>query len=231
MRIWDLNPGYLNRGSLLGEHRELHGMASIFIHQHKGYSQHPETLRWVGYGWALKQRHRLLVAEMQLRGYQHHSPVDLRAGKDRWPGTYIDAPHVQFELLREKYIDKQAGRIALPKNAQQLWGQHKYSVMARDNARYKSIGKQIAGTSVKTPYAELADELSEILRQRPTAGGMQNALLHMWGYVSAAYPDEKHDIENWSLKKLCRTVQTLSRENQTSYLQASTALSELAAWL
>lgn len=29
MRIWDINPGYLNRQSLLGDHRELHGIVSI----------------------------------------------------------------------------------------------------------------------------------------------------------------------------------------------------------
>ena len=29
MRIWDVNPGYLNRQSLLGEHRELHGIYII----------------------------------------------------------------------------------------------------------------------------------------------------------------------------------------------------------
>ena len=145
MRIWDINPGYLNRASLLGEHRELHGMVSIFINNKKGYSRHPETLRWVGYGWALKQRHRLLAAEMHLRGYQDKSPVSLRANPGQWPNTYIDLPGVQFELIRNKYIDKEPGRIALPKNAQQLWSQHKYSVMARDNAQYKTLGKRVAG--------------------------------------------------------------------------------------
>jgi len=81
VRVWDISPGYLNRGSLLGEHRELHGMVSIFVNNKKGYSQHPETLRWVGYGWALAQRHRLLAAEMNLRGYQDKTSVGLRANK------------------------------------------------------------------------------------------------------------------------------------------------------
>ena len=64
MRIWDVNPGYLNRQSLLGEHRELHGIVSIIRNNKKGYAKHPETLRWVGYGWALKQRHKLLASEI-----------------------------------------------------------------------------------------------------------------------------------------------------------------------
>ena len=36
MRIWDLNPGYLNRNSLLGEHRELHGILNILTLEKKG---------------------------------------------------------------------------------------------------------------------------------------------------------------------------------------------------
>jgi len=231
MRIWDINPGYLNRASLLGEHRELHGMVSIFINKKKGYSRHPETLRWVGCGWALKQRHQLLAAEMHLRGYQDKSPVSLRANKGQWPDTYIDLPGVQFELIRNKYIDKESGRIPLPKNAQQLWSQHKYSVMARDNALYKTLGKRVAGMSPRTRYAELADELTAVLRKAPSAGGIQNALLHMWGHVADFYPGDKSNIENWPLKKLLATVQTLAIAHDEPYLKSSTALGELGAWL
>lgn len=75
MRIWDLHPGYLNRQSLLGEHRELHGMVSIIVNNKKGYSRHPETLRWMDFGWALNKRHQFLAAEMALRGYNDKSPV------------------------------------------------------------------------------------------------------------------------------------------------------------
>ena len=58
MRIWDIDAGYLNRQSLLGEHRELHAIVSIIVNDKRGYSHHPETLRWIGRGWALAQRHR-----------------------------------------------------------------------------------------------------------------------------------------------------------------------------
>ena len=85
MRIWDINPGYLNRQSLLGEHRELHELVSIIKNNKKGYSKHPETLRWLGYGWALKQRHKLLVAEMTLRGYVDKSSILLRSKENEWP--------------------------------------------------------------------------------------------------------------------------------------------------
>ena len=103
MRIWDINPGYLNRQSLLGEHRELHGIVSIISNNKKGYSKHPETLRWVGHGWALKQRHKLLVAEMNLRGYTDKSPVLLRTKINTWPESFIDSPASQLSILSNKY--------------------------------------------------------------------------------------------------------------------------------
>ena len=121
MRIWDIHPGYLNRQSLLGEHRELHGIVSIIVNNKKGYSKHPETVRWVGYGWALRMRHQLLAAEMSLRKFTDKSPVLMRTNKGVWPEEYIDEPAQQFKILEFKYNNKEQGRIPLPKNAQELW--------------------------------------------------------------------------------------------------------------
>ena len=67
MRIWDIDAGFLNDQSLLGEHRELHGIHSIITNHKSGYSRHPETLRWVSHLPALEVRHGLLVEEMLLR--------------------------------------------------------------------------------------------------------------------------------------------------------------------
>jgi hypothetical protein len=68
VRIWDVSTGYLNRGSLLGEHRELHGLYTILTEGKRGYSRHPETLRWVGALEGRCWRHAHQVAEMTLRG-------------------------------------------------------------------------------------------------------------------------------------------------------------------
>ena len=111
MRIWDIHPGYLNRQSLLGEHRELHGLLSILTNGKKGYSRHPETLRWVGRERALARRHILLVREMVLRGFTDRTPVELCGGEDRWPETYVDSPDRQFALLADKYAGREQGRI------------------------------------------------------------------------------------------------------------------------
>lgn len=231
MRIWDINPGYLNRQSLLGEHRELHGIVSILSGGKKGYSRHPETLRWAGYGWALKQRHRLLAAEMALRGYTDRTPVKLRSNTDLWPWTYIDEPCRQFELLAEKYRTRGQGRIRLPKNAQQLWAQHKYSVLARDVNLYKELGKDLAGTSPALEFRCLAAVLVEALRKRPGEGGLRNALQHMWGHVSDIPPEVGGKLEIWSLERLLLEIRSRSMAAEEPYLVQSTALSDLAAWL
>src|SRR5512144_1036602 len=84
MRIWDINPGYLNRQSLLGEHRELHGIVSIIVNGKKGHSKHPETVRWISHGWALKMRHQLLASEMSLRNFTDRTPVVICTNKGVW---------------------------------------------------------------------------------------------------------------------------------------------------
>ncbi|WLE98268.1 MAG: DUF1722 domain-containing protein [Candidatus Electrothrix communis] len=234
MRIWDINPGYLNRQSLLGEHRELHGIISIIVNGKKGYSKHPETLRWVGYGWALKMRHELLAAEMSLRGFKEKTPVVTDSNEGAWPKNYIDAPWEQLALLAEKYKQKEQGRIPLPKNGQQVWSQHKYSVMARNVQLYKKIGREVANISSldsTDEFSALVTLLTETLRTAPSPGGIRNALQHMWGYVSDHVPGSERNTEDWSLSKLLQNVQQGAVGNQEPYLLASTALSELKIWI
>lgn len=230
MRIWDLNPGYLNRQSLLGEHRELHGLVSIIKFNKKGYSKHPETLRWIGLGWALTQRHKLLVAEMNLRGYKDKSPVLLRAKPGIWPETFIDEPVKQLAILKEKYKHRESGRIPLPKNTQNMWAHHKYSVMSRDIAAYKKMGKWVASKSGEKELQEVSNEIIAILRCPPEQRLIENTLLHMWGYVSKFSPISGRKLHSLSSKALLKEIQRLSLSNNVRYLIESTSLSELSAW-
>jgi hypothetical protein len=231
MRIWDIHPGYLNRHSLLGEHRELHGLVSILVNGKKGYAQHPETKRWVGYGWALRQRHRLLAAEMALRGYKDQTPVRTRSGNGQWPQIYIDDPYRQFQILVEKYRHKEQGRIPLPKNAQQLWSQHKYSILARNVILYRKIGKAVAAGRPTDDYSDLARQLTEQLRKPPARGGVLNALQHMWGYVSGMSMDSLGDVSAWSPARMLREIQRRAVSDNIEYLISSTALSDLKLWV
>ncbi|MDD5340692.1 MAG: pyrimidine dimer DNA glycosylase/endonuclease V [Candidatus ainarchaeum sp.] len=103
MRIWDLGPGRLCRSHLLGEHRELHAIWSILTKGKKGYSRHPETLRWKGRLKALYARHTALVREFAERGYIHRSPLDKRLARGAAVQTvFVDTPANQRAILRRK---------------------------------------------------------------------------------------------------------------------------------
>lgn len=231
MRIWDIDPGYLNRNSLLGEHRELHAIISIIENKKTGYSKHPETLRWVSYGWALKMRHELLKSEMELRGYTDRSPVCLNANDGSWPEIYIDQPYDQLQILKIKYQDKEEGRIPLPKSAQEFWAQHKYSVMARSVKLYEEFGKSAADRRSGENYSELGMQLVGILRHKPSDRTMRNAIQHMWGYVSGYSPLSGKELLNMNQLALLKEIRKLAFEYNVEYLLKSTALGELKTFL
>lgn len=230
MRIWDLSPGYLNRQSLLGEHRELHGLVNILVHGKTGYSRHPETRRWVGCVTGLVRRHAVLAAEMRLRGYVDRTPL-AHDGRPRWPATYVTAPPQQFALLRSKYIGRTPGRIPLPRSVQQLWAQHKYSVMARDPDAYRSIGRRAARLGRSADLRDLSIDLLALLREDPPRRRLVNALEHMWGHVSsrATAVDRRHAQS--SPRRLLETTQALAVALREPYLMGSTALAELAVFV
>lgn len=103
MRIWDIHPEKLCRHHLLGEHRELHGLWTILTQGKKGYSKHPETMRWMGKLKALYLRHEALVREMASRGYRHNSPLSakLATGAAR-QDSYVDVYEKQVKIIQSK---------------------------------------------------------------------------------------------------------------------------------
>ena len=231
MRVWDLSPGYLNRQSLLGEHRELHGIYSILVNRRTGYSRHPETLRWAGREAALVCRHAHLVAEMRLRGYTDRTPLAAAELEPAWPETFVTAPCDQITLLRTKYVGRDKGRIALPRDVQTLWAQHKYSVMARSPETYRAIGREVARTRRRVALAELFRDLVLILRHPPMPPRLANAVDHMWGYVRRHATKEDRVAAARGPRETFLRVQALALRTRQPYLLASTALSDLRVYL
>jgi len=227
MRVWDIHPGYLNRESLLGEHREVHAIFSIIINHKPGYARHPETKRWRGCLGALVFRHDCLVEEMVFRGYRHMSPAPDIPGSP-WPQVFIDPPAGQFSILEQKYRMKHPGRIPLPQNARQLRAHHKYSVMARDAELYKCTGPEAARGKTRDSFEELALNLVEALRVNPSQGMLKNSLQHMWGYVSSLGSETNSGPGD--PVELIAEIQRRSRLNHVRHLLESTALTDLAYW-
>jgi Pyrimidine dimer DNA glycosylase/Protein of unknown function (DUF1722) len=231
VRVWDVSPGYLTRQSLLGEHRELHGLHNIVALGRTGYARHPETLRWVRALSGLAWRHRHLSAEMRLRGYTDRTPLPLSRGRAVWPDVFIDEPVDQFRLLRAKYAGRAAGRIPLPRSAQELWAHHKYSVLARDPGAYRQFGRLVSRLRRGSPLAVLAADLVAALRRPPAEKVLVNAVEHMWGHVNqAAGPDEKA-MTRRSVAAWLAVTQALAVREREPFLLASTALGELSAYV
>lgn len=231
MRIWDVPAGYLNRQSLLGEHRELHGIYSILTNGRAGYSRHPETLRWTRALSGLAFRHRQLTAEMRLRGYVDRTPLRCRPSTAKWPVSFVTAPEDQVALLQRKYVGREKGRIPLPANAQELWAQHKYSVMARSPEIYHSTGRSVARMRRGAPIAGLMLDLIRILRDVPSAGRLMNAIEHMWGHVRKVATADDLAAAKTSAGALLDCTQRLAVLHRERFLLSSVALSELAVFV
>jgi hypothetical protein len=104
MRIWDIAPSKLCRNHLLGEHRELHAIWSVITKNKKGYSRHPETLRWKGKLKALYLRHELLVKELEKRSYKHRSSLSKQLAKgSRKQEQFVDSYQEQLNIIRRKH--------------------------------------------------------------------------------------------------------------------------------
>ncbi len=103
MRIWDLPVNSLCRKHLLAEHRELHAIWAVITQKRKGYSFHPETLRWKGKLKALYLRHEAEIKEFGKRGYQHRSQLDKRlaSGKSR-QDFFVNTVSEQKKNLKRK---------------------------------------------------------------------------------------------------------------------------------
>lgn len=106
MRIWDLPVECLCRSHLLAEHRELHAIWSIMVNDKRGYSRHPEVMRWRGKLKALLIRHEAQVREMRARGYIHRSPLSMsvvpRGHGGRVQDVHLESVGEQVRKLKSK---------------------------------------------------------------------------------------------------------------------------------
>lgn len=72
MRMWMIDPAFLCRKHLLGEHNELHMLAGSILRAKSLEGFVRNGLLQVG---DMAVRHEALAQEMLSRGYNHHSPL------------------------------------------------------------------------------------------------------------------------------------------------------------
>jgi pyrimidine dimer DNA glycosylase len=103
MRVWDIPVRDLCDRHLLGEHAELHAVWNIITGGKKGYSAHPETLRWQGRLRALYSRHEEEAGEMKKRGFRHGSILQKALATGRRQQTkLVDTIEEQRRILKGK---------------------------------------------------------------------------------------------------------------------------------
>lgn len=75
MRVWDFPPEKLCDKHLIAQHHEIHCIWSIIQNSLKGFSKHPEVVRWHGRAGSIIGVHNETVEVMLRRGFNHHSPI------------------------------------------------------------------------------------------------------------------------------------------------------------
>lgn len=168
MRVWDVHPGYLSKGNLLGQHAEIHAVWSVITNRRQGYSRHPETIRWRNQLPWLNWLHRLTAAEMALRGYSHASPLP-EAGEASGQLHYVNTLPEQLALLAGKYQGKTGGRLKLPASVAEYWRQHRHSVIVRCPRKYTTFTEQAAllGNSTLAAASGMMETISRLLARPP----------------------------------------------------------------
>lgn len=101
MRVWDISVQKLCRKHLLAQHHEIHTIFTVIVDKRKGYSKHPEVIRWSSNVPALIVAHDITVNEMKYRGYRHHTPLSHLAAVV--PQTlFVNSIEEQVNILRDK---------------------------------------------------------------------------------------------------------------------------------
>ena len=147
----------------------------------------------------------------------------------RWPDSSC-TPSRQLRLTCENHSHDENARIPTPKNAQQLWAQHKYSILARDANFYRQLGPRVARLNTDSEYSDLANELTYSLRRQPSEGGLRNAAQHMWGHVSGNKKMSSNFVD-WPISRLLDEIKHRAVDQDEYYLLHSTALTELETWV
>jgi len=230
--VLDIHPGYLGNQELIKETNLLLSLLSEAPFSKGGRAEDYCQLRRAEHKRGACERYLWLLAELKFRGVKQEFPEPLfyETGQQTTLPESVNTPAEQFEFRKKTPTLENDFRIPLPKNHQQLWAQHKYSILARDERFYRALGPKVARMKTSAEFSSLANQLTFILRSRPDMGGIRNALQHMWGYVSDG-TGPKPGISGWSLQKLNQEIQARVASIGEKYLLHSTALTELEIWL
>jgi hypothetical protein len=162
---------------------------------------------------------------MTLRGYRHKSFLLDPDRAPVFPRGFIDPPHRQYALIREKCQAAGRGRIPIPETADQMWRQHRFSVSARDETVFQTIerGFQRQPREKDLRFAPLAETLVHLLRRSPTRNGLLRALGDMEA-EAGILPGNSEPADR------LHRLQTAAIAETIDSILETTAISELSIW-
>lgn len=96
MRMWMVNTRWLCKKHLLGEHGELHKHRWTFEKKHRKDKYIANNCIEP---MSMETRHTELVAEMELRGYNHNSPFS------QPDVSYLPKEHNEYQVDRQAALD------------------------------------------------------------------------------------------------------------------------------
>lgn len=113
--------------------------------------------------------------------------------------------------------------------AEILWREEKYNVMFHSQKHYTIIRQAMRE---QQPYEEIKQLITEALTHSPTAGSMQNACQHMWGYFKKLSTAEERAhyttlIEQQDFQQLLHLLKQLAEQYNVTYLLESRVLTSL----
>lgn len=110
-----------------------------------------------------------------------------------------------------------------------LWREEKYRVMFHSQKHYNLTRQAMRD---RRDYDEIAQLIAEALLCEPTAGSMQNATQHMWGYFKKLATDEEKihylallDAQNFN--DVLYFLKQLSMKYEVRYLIESRILTSI----
>ena len=165
------------------------------------------------------QQFQQIFGQTWAQALQSFQKMDLGGQSAAAPAVKLSPAKLQ--ALQQQYLQE----------AQELWAQHKYSVMARSPRTYQTLGRSVARMRNGKAHATLLQELTWILRDTPGEGRLLNAVEHMWGYVRDHATADDIRMARMSIGHLLARTQRLAVRRRQRFLLSSTALSELAVFV
>ncbi|PID27730.1 MAG: hypothetical protein CSB55_08040 [Candidatus Cloacimonadota bacterium] len=214
-----ISPAYLNNDDLLSEYRKL---------KNKSYSE-------LNQNFPGRYRYRLanFASEIKLRNLIEIDEDEFKNTDEpeKYPTEYYENAYKQFDLLKIRYKGKSDARISVPETLQELWRQHKYSIMARNISLYKKTGHFVAEHNDLKYFSDIYAFLAVEMQKKPSKNAVLNVLQHMWGYISNASNLKKSEVPGLDLFSFFKEIQHCVKLSGQKYLYEQIALSELGIWI